>query len=1262
MISGYSPTCTLNQNLPETSSCNQTSMTAGYNAATKDTERALIQFSLSSVPKDITVISSKLSLYVASETDSSGATMGAWRVTTPWEAGATWNTTNGKTPWKETKGGDYEVGKDGAITTSVKPGWTYFYPTLMTQEWINGPDTPNNEGAANYGLLLKSIPEGSESNQAQIETPSEGTYEPYLQVEYAPRDIGDQHPSNTVPVRLSDKMGLGVNTGSGNLTVQNEDLSIPGTGLDFNSERTWNSQDRHIRMYGMGWSDSNLPSVFETSEGSVGYRDPTGAWFLFLNQYPNFVTPAGIQATLCRKGSAAPCPSSLPEGVAFRLIYNQSQTHIDFKSNGLPVDVQDRFNNTLTAHYTAGVELPTSWTDTRGRTISYKTGTADGATHYTNIEDESGKRSAEFQYNGSETEPLLTKYRDTNEKTTEYEYTGGLLTQITDADGHVTKISYDSENRVTKIIRVTNSEKGTGPTTTFTYDELGKAPSPCTADQKATIVKDPDWTAGKAHETVSCVNTLDEVEKTVDANGNATESSYNPFGETTETTAAAPGSGESGGVESLNYDETGHNLLCSIQGTSSPETKCPSTRDKSALVASYSYIDATEPFSATQAENANGNSTFGCLNKSKMEYKSKEEETRYKCPAESTSEPANVIQNENDQLPSEHELKFTYNANGTVKTSTDADGRTTSYEYDEKGNLKKIIPPAPLSPTTITVDADSRPHIITDGASHTETISYDRDDRIIEIVYAGTGTAKTVKFEYDADGNLMGREDPTGKTTYAVDDLGRLIKERLPGEITNSYEYDEASNMTAFSDSGGTTKYKYNGLNELESMLEPSETKETKFAYNNDHQLDKITYPSGAIENYKLEPTTGRPETITVEGVTGTTVPKLTYAYKQGENDTSLIESLTESTGNTTTYAYDALDRLTKAATTGTNPSFYKFKLDGAGNRLEQKVNLTKGEETGSEATFYTNNAGNETECRQTVAPVENKCSGNSSTELSHYTYDGAGDETAITPKSDTSGATFAYNAADELSTLTPSGSSALALSYGGKGQNDLTAISTTTTLQNSLLGLTRETNSSGTSYFARTPTGLLIDERTPSGHYNPLYDAQGDIIGLVSATAKVERTFRYGPYGENIHSEGTQTIPYPFGYKGGYRMPAGNTGKGNVANSLIHFGQRYYDPTTGRWTQQDPADRVASATQGDRFLFGGADPINEADPSGEGSFTAACVTAAIWCGLSNSGDQILSYPSQAAEQASAWAEKAGEYIEPTPEEEEIAEEVIEDL
>ena len=214
-------------------------------------------------------------------------------------------------------------------------------------------------------------------------------------------------------------------------------------------------------------------------------------------------------------------------------------------------------------------------------------------------------------------------------------------------------------------------------------------------------------------------------------------------------------------------------------------------------------------------------------------------------------------------------------------------------------------------------------------------------------------------------------------------------------------------------------------------------------------------------------------------------------------------------------------------------------------------------------------------------------------------------------------GSTFAYNAAKETKAITPSGGSEQALSYGGTGQDDLVNLGSTT-LQHSLLGLTREVNASGTSYYARTPGGLLIDQRTPSGNFNPLFDAQGDVIALVSSTGKVERTFHYGPYGENTESGGTQTIASPFGFKGGYRMPGGNKGKGNIANGLYHFGQRYYDPTTGRWTQRDPISQVTSPVQGNLFLFAGSDPVNVSDPSGRGYGEDCARGAAIGAALAS--------------------------------------------
>jgi len=59
--------------------------------------------------------------------------------------------------------------------------------------------------------------------------------------------------------------------------------------------------------------------------------------------------------------------------------------------------------------------------------------------------------------------------------------------------------------------------------------------------------------------------------------------------------------------------------------------------------------------------------------------------------------------------------------------------------------------------------------------------------------------------------------------------------------------------------------------------------------------------------------------------------------------------------------------------------------------------------------------------------------------------------------------------------------------------------------------------------------------------------------------------------------------------YAGGYHGPGG----------LYHYGQRRYDPTTGRWTQPDPLDQTGDMRQDNRYAHGGCDPINATDLSG---------------------------------------------------------------
>ena len=610
---GAEAACTLTSTEPTKSSCSG-SIGAGYTSSTKTTKRGLLEFAIPAA-ENRTILSARLELDVGSTTSTTGVSMGLYRVTTPWTTGATWDTSNGTTAWKAA-GGDYANNTEAAINPSVgtKTGWVYWNPTEMVQRWVNGAGAPAGQSDADLGFLVKDVTEGSTNNMVTFDG-SESENEPSLSYESAERGVGDSSQYTLLSTPLTPTSKVSVNVASGDL-ILHDPTCIAGRGLSFSSGRVFNSLSAGPYGYGLAWSDSNSGHITVEEEGTLAYTDGSGATFAFLKSGANYITPAGIDATMCAAGSKKPCPETLPSGTTYQLIYNQSQVHIDFGHKSeegfyYPSNVQDRYGNTLTASYSAGVEDPTMWTDTEGRKIEYAENESEG---YTKITDESGDRSVSFKYEEIEGFNELVKSTDADGHSTTYGYgpevEANYVAKITDPDGHVTLFEYEYEGRVKKITRVTNTEKDTGPTTTFTYYEIGKAPefagktNLCTSTQRATIVKDPDWTKAGEHETMYCYNSLDEVEKTFDAVGDETSAKYNGMGNLASTTAASPGSGESGGVESLDYDESNQNLLCIVQGSSSAQSSCPEkSPGEKGLVTNFHYDDGVSPFAATDVEN-----------------------------------------------------------------------------------------------------------------------------------------------------------------------------------------------------------------------------------------------------------------------------------------------------------------------------------------------------------------------------------------------------------------------------------------------------------------------------------------------------------------------------------------------------------------------------------------------------------------------------------------------------------------------------------
>jgi len=185
----------LEGNNPTTNFGAQTFLNVGYNIAAR---RALVQFDVSALPANATIISAVLHLWVSGDASNNADTVRAFRLKRAWvEAEATWNIWATAQNW-QTAGGfganDCEQTDIGALAlpAAVTDGqeFTWALTPAAVQEWRSGVFT-------NRGLLLKTDTE-SGSNLKQWKSREHATVaqRPQLVITYlapeAPSATGDQ--------------------------------------------------------------------------------------------------------------------------------------------------------------------------------------------------------------------------------------------------------------------------------------------------------------------------------------------------------------------------------------------------------------------------------------------------------------------------------------------------------------------------------------------------------------------------------------------------------------------------------------------------------------------------------------------------------------------------------------------------------------------------------------------------------------------------------------------------------------------------------------------------------------------------------------------------------------------------------------------------------------------------------------------------------------------------------------------------------------
>lgn len=335
-----------------------------------------------------------------------------------------------------------------------------------------------------------------------------------------------------------------------------------------------------------------------------------------------------------------------------------------------------------------------------------------------------------------------------------------------------------------------------------------------------------------------------------------------------------------------------------------------------------------------------------------------------------------------------------YDKRGQVTSETDANGKTRSHHYDALGHL--IATTDTLGNTT-EFSYDSRDNLIQvkDAKGQITRYEFDRANRLIkETRPLGQATA----YVYDAAGNLSEMIDAkNNKVSHAYDGANRLIETRRYGKAsgtlvlqeTLTYSYDDANNLTDWSivdaqnaarNVSGSATYDDANRRIAETVIYPTlNGATTSLNYSASYGLagnkTGIIYPDGTAINFDYSthkqlqsvsiPNEGTlsvtgftwtaPKTITLpggsvqvreyNGLLNLTSFKAKNASQQiqldVQNKYNKAQNLTDKAidGQTVNYSYDDENHLIKvSANSGANGGIGNeaFTLDALGNRASQ--------------------------------------------------------------------------------------------------------------------------------------------------------------------------------------------------------------------------------------------------------------------------------------------------------------------------------------
>lgn len=551
-----------------------------------------------------------------------------------------------------------------------------------------------------------------------------------------------------------------------------------------------------------------------------------------------------------------------------------------------------------------------------------------------------------------------------------------------------------------------------------------------------------------------------------------------------------------------------------------------------------------------------------------------------------------------------HTTKRWFDAAGRVIRVTDAEGRTSQYDYFNHGWLKRVTdgltPPGTIdflydpngnvttrtdnrhSPAAVTTYGYNRLNLLTSRldplAPRAETFAYQYRNLIQHVDRRSNQT----DWCYDSRDRLrcagFGRIGNVTNTCNASQPECTVASnyDAMGGIITYGYD-DPADRLKSATDSlvgsgtAGTITLGYDDLDEVATELTPL----TLVAYTYDLGQRRTTsyfYGAPFVTRYCYDDADRLEQLITGSNCTtspGTTLVNITHDSVGRRQDVTLPN------GAKQTYGYDAASRVSSIQyfkPDGSGMGGLTYAYDAAGNRL------TVGGLSAGPVFGLPNGL-----------PAAFTASYDSADRIMSYVYDPNGNLTSDGPNS------YTWNKRDQLVLI--SGANSAAFAYDAFGRRRQKQIgSTTTNFAYDGLNVAYELSSSN-AVVGTLLTGLGLDEtfqRTDStGAWAFHTDALGSTIDLLRADAgggTTQVSYSYEPYGRTTASAANGNA---FQFTG--REKDEGTG-------LYYERARYYVPLSGRFASEDPL-RVVGGPNHYSYVWN--NPANYTDRVGLGPLGA---------------------------------------------------------